>query len=64
MIDVIPTMVWSSLPDGSLDFLNRRWLEYTGLSLEVARGWGWKTAIHPDDLETLMDKWHALLASG
>jgi PAS domain-containing protein len=32
-IDTIPAMVWSNWPDGSADFLNRRWQEYTGVPL-------------------------------
>jgi PAS domain-containing protein len=38
MIDAIPAMAWSCLPDGSLEFLNQRWLECTGLSLDEALG--------------------------
>jgi PAS domain S-box-containing protein len=63
IIDAIPAMAWSTLPDGYVEFLNRRWLDYTGLSLEQARGWGWDVAVHPDDLEALTDRWRALLAS-
>jgi formate hydrogenlyase transcriptional activator len=64
IIDTIPVIAWSTLPDGSGDFWNRRWHDYTGLSLEAARGWGWRTAIHPDDLEEVEKKWRASLASG
>jgi PAS domain S-box-containing protein len=64
MIDAIPTMAWSALPDGSVEFANQRWHDYTGLSPEEARGWGWMVAIHADDVETMMSKWQALLASG
>lgn len=64
MIDGIPTMAWCSLPDGSAEFLNKRWHDYTGLSPEEAHGWGWKATVHPEDLARLMDKWLALLASG
>jgi formate hydrogenlyase transcriptional activator len=64
MIDQIPTLAWSCLPDGTAEFLNQRWLDYTGLSLEAALGWGWKVAIHPEDLEKLMATWLGLLASG
>jgi formate hydrogenlyase transcriptional activator len=63
-IDAIPTMAWCSLPDGCVEFFNQRWHDYTGLSFEEARGCGWKAVIHPDDLETVIDKWHGLLASG
>ena len=62
-IDTIPTLAWCSRPDGSSEFLNQRWLDYTGLSIEAARDWGWKAAIHPEDLSRLLDVWQKLLAS-
>jgi PAS domain S-box-containing protein len=55
IIDAIPTLAWSARPDGSADFFNLRWLEYTGLSAEQAIGWGWKVAIHPDDLPHMLE---------
>jgi formate hydrogenlyase transcriptional activator len=59
-IDAIPALAWSSYSDGSVDFVNQRWCEYTGLSPEESYRWGWKTAIHPGDLGTLAEKWEAL----
>jgi PAS domain S-box-containing protein len=64
IIDTIPTLAWCSLADGTGIFWNRRWHEYTGLSLEVVRGWGWQDAIHPGDLKEITDKWLGFLASG
>jgi len=64
IIDAIPTLAWSAGPDGSADFLNRRWLDYTGLSEKQAQGWGWGTAIHPADVEGLVKHWQSALASG
>jgi len=63
MIDTIPTLAWSCRPDGTTEFLNKRWLDYTGLSPEQALGWGWKAPIHPEDTEQFMNKWRSLLAS-
>jgi formate hydrogenlyase transcriptional activator len=63
MIDQIPTLAWSCLPDGSGEFFNQRWLDYTGLKAEDALGWGWKAAVHPQDLGKLMAVWLGLLAS-
>lgn len=60
-IDTIPGFVWSALPDGSVDFLNRRWCDYTGLSLQDAAGRGWQSAIHPEDLPQLVSYWSSLL---
>jgi len=57
VVDTIPTLAWSSHPDGSVDFVNQRWREYTGLSAEESYGCGWRTAIHPDDLPVLSAKW-------
>ncbi len=62
IIDTIPTIVWRKLPDGSADYLNKHFLEYTGLSLEEGMGWGWMSAFHPDD--RLMEKWPAAMAAG
>jgi formate hydrogenlyase transcriptional activator len=64
MIDNIPTLAWSCHPDGTTEFLNQRWLDYTGLSMEQALGWGWKDPIHTEDLETLIETWQRVLYSG
>ena len=49
IIDTVPALAWSALPDGSRDFLNQRWLDYTGLSLQEGLGWGWKAALREDN---------------
>jgi formate hydrogenlyase transcriptional activator len=64
VVDRIPAFTWSTHPDGSVEFVNQRWREYAGLSLEESQGWGWQVAIHQDDLPSLMHKWQQLLASG
>src|SRR6202023_76871 len=53
IIDTIPVIAWSGLPDGSAEFWNRRWRDYTGICLENATGCGCRAAIHPEDLEQL-----------
>jgi len=63
-LDQAPGLIWSALPDGYVDFLNLRWLEYTGTRLEDTRGWGWQITIHPDDLLQLLDIWKNLLTTG
>ena len=63
-VDAIPTLAWSARPDGSAEFLNRRWLDYTGLPAEEASDWGWTAAVHTEDRDRLMDFWRHLLASG
>ena len=63
MIDEIPALAWSCLPDGSGEFLNKQWLDYTGLSTESAPGLHWESVVHPDDLENLMNAWRHHLAT-
>src|SRR3989442_3981203 len=64
MLDTIPTLAWCILPDGSNEFLNQRWHDYTGLSRHEARGLGWRVTVHPEDLQKVLDTWRALLDSG
>src|SRR5215471_5349967 len=64
VIDTIPTLAWCNLPDGSNEFLNKRWHDYTGLTHEESHGWAWQVAFHPDDLPPLMNRWRELLTSG
>jgi formate hydrogenlyase transcriptional activator len=61
VIDTVPSFLWTSFPDGSKEYLNKRWYEYTGLTLEQGKGWGWKVVVHPDDLDRLLREWQALL---
>src|SRR4029077_15386542 len=63
VIDTIPVMAWPLGPDGIVDFLNRRWTEYTGLSLEqyVADPMG---PIHPADVTRVLERWRVQLGIG
>jgi PAS domain S-box-containing protein len=64
VIDTIPALVWSAQPDGSVNFVNKRLLDYTGLPLEDVRGWGWTAAWHLQERAALIEEWHAALAVG
>jgi PAS domain S-box-containing protein len=64
VIETIPTMAWSAAADGPAEFFNGRWLAYAGLTADQAQGWGWTVAVHPDDLNVLVNYWRALMASG
>src|SRR5579859_6443156 len=63
-VDALPGLVWTAFPDGRIEFVNRRWCEYTGLSVEQAAGEGWQTAFHPDDRRALLEAWQTVVASG
>lgn len=47
--NLVPDLLWRSDPQGLTQWLNQRWLDYTGQTLEEAAGWGWLDAVHPDD---------------
>src|SRR6266853_1433974 len=64
IIDTIPALAWSARPDGSAEFFNRRWLDYSGLSAEEASGSGWTSAVHSEDLNSVVDYWRSILTSG
>jgi PAS domain S-box-containing protein len=63
VVDTIPTLAWSAGPDGSADFFNQRWVDYTGLSAKQALGWGWEVAIHPDDQQRILETFREALNS-
>jgi PAS domain S-box-containing protein len=64
VIDTIPAMAFSNSPDGKNEWVNRRWVEYSGLSKEASSGSGWRSTVHPEDLEGHVKKWQGSLASG
>jgi PAS domain S-box-containing protein len=64
IINTIPAFAWSAHPDGAADFFNEHYLDYMGLTAEQARDWGWTTAVHPDDRESLAERWRGIMASG
>ena len=64
VIDTIPASAWSAGPDGSAEFINERWLEFTGFSTGNGRGWGWETTVHPEDRDRFLAEWRSAIASG
>ncbi|HXO01560.1 MAG TPA: ATP-binding protein [Stellaceae bacterium] len=62
IIDTIPAVVWSNFPDGSAEFLNQRFRDYSGLTAETGQGSAWMSILHPEDRTA--EDWHAALASG
>lgn len=64
VINTIPAHVWSTRPDGSVDFINERVLESTGLPQEELMGARWRSILHPDDLPGYTAEWNMAVASG
>ena len=63
LIETIPALVLCALADGSAEFANRAWHEYTGRSSPERTDWSWQTAIHTDDLPRLIQEWTATATS-
>ncbi len=64
VVETIPAMAFSARPDGSTEFVNRPWLEYTGLSDRAKLGSDWQLTVHPDDLNEHLKNWRASLETG
>ncbi len=64
LIDAIPQFVWMIRPDGSSEYCNRRWRDYTTMTSQQSQGDGWLQAIHPDDYQHTMTVLHQACASG
>jgi PAS domain S-box-containing protein len=63
-VETMPALAFVADSNGNRTFLNRGWLEYTGLSSEQALGSGWQVAVHPDDLERVTERWRASQTTG
>jgi PAS domain S-box-containing protein len=64
LVDSIPALIHTSRPDGYLDYFNKPWLEYLGVTLDKVTGWNWTSFIHAEDVAGIVAKWRACLASG
>src|SRR6266481_2981054 len=64
LVDSIPALIHTARPDGYLDYFNRPWLEYLGVTLDKVTGWNWTAFIHPEDVERIVAKWRACLTTG
>jgi PAS domain S-box-containing protein len=64
IIDTVPAQLWTESAEGVVDFVNRRWIDYTGMTLEQAVGSGWNCMVHPDDLDRVLTTWRKLVADG
>ncbi len=64
LVDSIPALIHTARPDGYLDYFNKPWLEYLGVTLDKVAGWNWTAFIHPEDVDGIVSKWRASLATG
>src|SRR3984893_12529876 len=64
LVDSIPALIHTARPDGYLDYFNKPWLDYLGATLDEVTGWKWRAFVHPEDVEGIVAKWRACLATG
>jgi PAS domain S-box-containing protein len=64
MADSVPQLIWTATPDGALDYVNARWVQYCGLPAEAALGHRWAELVHPEDRETMLADWQAAIGTG
>jgi len=64
LADHVTQLTWINLPNGEVNFFNDRWFEYTGLNFDESKEWGWRSAVHPDDIELTISRYIAALQSG
>src|SRR5579872_2832187 len=64
VIETIPALVVCTLPDGTVEFVNRAWQEYTGYPPQDLNSSGWQSIIHPDDFAKFLREWKVALSSG
>jgi PAS domain S-box-containing protein len=64
MADAMPQLAMIARPDGWVDWYNRRWYEYTGMTPAATAGWGWASLHDPSVLPAVLERWRASIASG
>jgi PAS domain S-box-containing protein len=64
LADAMPQIVWTAKADGTVDYYNQQWFDYTGMSLEATEGWGWQPVLHPDDLVLTLETWQRSIETG
>lgn len=62
LAEAVPHIVWTALPDGTVDYVNRRWFEYAGEPITAAGGW--LRAVHPDERAAVEGSWQEAIAAG
>ncbi|HZH32905.1 MAG TPA: PAS domain S-box protein [Pyrinomonadaceae bacterium] len=64
LAEAIPQIIWTSQPDGTVDYFNQRWYEFTGQKKEEPHGWGWQPVLHPEDVERSAERWRHCVETG
>jgi len=64
LAEAVPEIMWTADPDGADDYFNRKWFDYTGMTIEQSRGTGWTAIVHPDDMAPCLERWENARRTG
>lgn len=64
LIETMPQLVWTASADGTIDYYNQRWLDYTGMTLEESLESGWQLILHPEDAQKCLEAWAHAVQTG
>ncbi|HEX7518228.1 MAG TPA: PAS domain S-box protein, partial [Chthoniobacterales bacterium] len=64
LADAVPQIIWTARPDGCVDYYNKAWFDYTGLTLAQTKDWGWEAVLHPADLQPCIERWTHSFTTG
>ena len=64
LTETVPLIIWTARPDGGVDYFNKAWFDYTGLTLAQSGDWGWSGVVHADDLPRCIERWTHSFTTG
>jgi PAS domain S-box-containing protein len=64
LADAMPQIVWGARPDGTFDYYNRRWYDFTGRPEGPGGDGSWSDVVHPDDQKESLARWHSAIRTG
>jgi PAS domain S-box-containing protein len=64
LAEAMPQIIWTSTPEGNSDYFNQRWYDYTGMTFDQTRDWGWRPVLHPDDRQNCLEQWTRSCTTG
>ena len=64
LAESMPQKIFTATPQGAVDYFNRQWMEFSGLTFEQLNGWQLTQLLHPDDLESNVEAWRHAVETG
>jgi PAS domain S-box-containing protein len=64
LANVVPQLIWTTNATGDIEYVNDRWVAFTGYDLNGSRDGGWRAAIHPDQESAIVDRWRHSVHTG